>query len=220
MSTAHGHSADGHHAHGGPDHVPHVTPLPVYLKTFGALLMLTGVTVGVSYVNLGSTVNLIIALIIATIKAVTVAALFMHLYADHKFHSVVFASSVVFLLVFVSFTMFDTEYRHRFGSVDGERINMNPAPSASAEAPAAPSATPAASGASSAKPAMSAAPPPTVSAAPVDSAPPATSASAAPSASAVTSSSAAAPASAAPSAKPAASAAPAVPAGPAPTPHH
>ena len=141
MSDDHGHD----HAHGGPDHVPHVTPLPVYFKTFGALVFLTLLTIGVSRVNLGHSTNLAIAIIIATTKAATVAAMFMHLYADHKFHTAIFASSLVFLLVFVSFTMFDTEFRGRFGAIDGTRVtNIQdpfnkvppPAPSASA-APAA-----------------------------------------------------------------------------------
>ena len=95
-------SHDAHHDK--PDHVPHISPLSVYLKTFGTLMVLTAVTVGVSYVNLGTTVNLLIALLIATIKAITVAAFFMHLASDHKFHAAVFASSLVFLIIFISFS--------------------------------------------------------------------------------------------------------------------
>lgn len=106
---AHGHA----HQHGGPDHVPHVTPLPVYFKTFGALMVLTIITVGASYVNLGTSVNLFIALFIATIKASVVAALFMHLWHDNKFHTVILVSSGVFLLIFIFFTSFDTTARGR-----------------------------------------------------------------------------------------------------------
>ena len=115
MSDAHAHHNNA------PDHVPHVTPLPVYMKTFGALVVLTVITVGVSRIKLGTTVNLLIALLIATIKASVVAALFMHLAADHKFHSVIFVSSVVFLLIFVSFTMFDTEARGKADPIERER---------------------------------------------------------------------------------------------------
>ncbi len=136
-----------HHHHGGPDHVPHITPLATYFKTYGALIFLTVLTVSVSYVNLGSSVNLGIALLIATIKASVVAALFMHLASDHKFHSVILISSVVFLLVFVTFTMFDTEYRNRVNAEDGQKVNMA-APfataTASAGAPASSAAPPAA----------------------------------------------------------------------------
>ena len=49
------------------------SPLP-YLFTLIALLILTGVTVGASYVNFGSsTVNVIVAMLIATMKASLVA---------------------------------------------------------------------------------------------------------------------------------------------------
>jgi cytochrome c oxidase subunit 4 len=115
MSTAHA------SPHAGADHVPHVTPLDIYLKTFGTLMVLTVITVGASYVNLGTTVNLILALIIATIKATVVAAFFMHLAADHKFHTIVFVSGIVFLLIFVAFTMFDTEFRGKLESVERDR---------------------------------------------------------------------------------------------------
>lgn len=147
-----------HHHHGGPDHVPHITPLSTYFKTYGALLVLTVLTVSVSYVNLGSSVNLGIALLIATIKASVVAALFMHLASDHKFHSVILGSSVVFLFIFIVFTMFDTEYRSRTNVEDGMRTNMAapfavPTASASAGAAAAPAAAPPAAAAPAGEPA-------------------------------------------------------------------
>lgn len=183
MSDAH---ASHRHA---PDHVPHITPLSTYLKTFGTLVVLTLITVGASRVNLGTTVNLGIALVIATIKASVVAAFFMHLAADHKFHTVIFVSSVVFLIIFVSFTMFDTETRGKAEAAEGSRpanyktpfakpsalttVTMPaapaapapaaPAPSASASA-AAPEPAPSASASASAEPATSADAPPAPSA--------------------------------------------------------
>lgn len=133
MSTAHAH-------HESPDHVPHVTPLDTYLKTYGALLVLTVITVGASRVDLGTTANLILALLIATVKATIVAAFFMHLIADHSFHTAIFLSSIVFLMVFVAFTMFDTEARGHTERVRRERpVNVAdpfavPAPPAEASA--------------------------------------------------------------------------------------
>jgi cytochrome c oxidase subunit 4 len=70
-------------------------------------------------VNLGTTVNLLIAVVIATIKASVVAAFFMHLAHDDKFHTIIFVSALVCLGVFVSFTMFDTEWRGRAEELDG-----------------------------------------------------------------------------------------------------
>lgn len=117
---AHDAAAHDHHGH-KPDHVPHVTPLATYLKTFGALMVLTVITVAVSRVDLGTTVNLIIALLIATMKATIVAAIFMHLYADHKFHTVIFVSSVVFLFIFVIFTSFDLNERGKAEMIERDR---------------------------------------------------------------------------------------------------
>jgi cytochrome c oxidase subunit 4 len=118
MSAAHAHE----HAHGGhgKDHVPHVLPIGVYIGTFLTLLVLTAITVAASYVNFGAW-NLVIAMIIATLKAATVALIFMHLWFDHKFHSLIMGSSVLFLVIFISFTMFDTENRGRAESIEGER---------------------------------------------------------------------------------------------------
>ena len=107
----------GHHPE---DHVPHVTPLKVYFITWAALMVLTIITVAASYVNFGPW-NVVIAVVIATIKALTVALLFMHLWFDHKFHAMIMGSSIIFLGIFVSFVMFDTEHRGHADSIEGER---------------------------------------------------------------------------------------------------
>lgn len=113
------HAQHGHGGH-GKDHVPHVLPLSTYFKTWGALMVLTVITVGASYVNFGPG-NLVIAMLIATAKAATVSLVFMHLWYDHKFHGVIFVSSLVFLGIFIAFTMFDTETRGRAEAMEGER---------------------------------------------------------------------------------------------------
>ncbi|MFT3769857.1 MAG: cytochrome C oxidase subunit IV family protein [Minicystis sp.] len=109
------------HGHGGKDHVPHILPFSTYLATLVALLVLTAITVGVSYIDFGSA-NVWIALLVATIKAGIVALVFMHLFFDHKFHSVILVMGLLFLGVFVAFTMFDTETRGRNNDpVKGDR---------------------------------------------------------------------------------------------------
>ena len=115
MSDSHAHGA-----HAAPDHHPHVLPVTTYFATFGVLLVLTGITVVASRFDFGSA-NLVIAILIATIKASIVGAMFMHLAFDHKFHSIIIASSLIFLAVFIAFTMFDTEYRGRSDVIEGER---------------------------------------------------------------------------------------------------
>jgi cytochrome c oxidase subunit 4 len=111
--------ASGHGHHGG-DHVPHVLPIGVYIATWVTLIVLTVVTVAASYFNFG-TWNLILALGIATTKACVVAAIFMHLRYDRKFHTIIFSFSVIFLGIFISFTMFDTETRGRADAIEADR---------------------------------------------------------------------------------------------------
>ena len=55
----------------------HVVPLRVYVAIFCALLVLTGVTVWVAELDLGPA-NTVVALSIATVKAVLVVLYFMH----------------------------------------------------------------------------------------------------------------------------------------------
>jgi len=114
------HDNDHDHAHGGKDHKPHVLPMKIYIGTWLTLLVLTVITVGASYVDVGSA-NILIALGIATIKATTVAAMFMHLRWDHKFHAIVFSFSLVFLAIFIVFTMYDTETRGRADVLQKDR---------------------------------------------------------------------------------------------------
>lgn len=100
---------DGGH---GADHVPHVTPLGHYFGVFAALIVFTAITVGVSYLDFGGW-NLVIAMLVATAKATLVAAIFMHLLHDLRFHAIIFAFSVIFLGIFIIFTSFDMFARGR-----------------------------------------------------------------------------------------------------------
>ncbi len=103
------------------EHVPHVLPLSRYLGVWGALLVLTGATVGVSYLDFG-TWNVVIALLVATTKALLVASVFMHLaYEKQKFNAVVFLSSAVFLATLMALTMIDTKSRGLNEEIEGAR---------------------------------------------------------------------------------------------------
>ena len=57
----------------------HIIPFKVYMSVFAALLFLTVVTVLATLLDYGSSVNLIIAMSIASVKAGMVALYFMHL---------------------------------------------------------------------------------------------------------------------------------------------
>jgi caa(3)-type oxidase subunit IV len=84
----------------------HVLPLKTYLATGAALLALTAITVGVSFIHLGGW-NAIVAVGIASIKALLVALIFMHLLYDKKVFLVIFSTAIVFLGIFLALTMFD-----------------------------------------------------------------------------------------------------------------
>ena len=87
--------------------VPHILPLRIYLGVAGALLVLTAITVFAAQTDFGSW-NLVVALLIAAAKAILVALFFMHLKYDNRIYSVIFVGAILFLGIFITFTMFDT----------------------------------------------------------------------------------------------------------------
>ena len=98
----------GHGDKHGDDHgLAHVMPVKVLLTVGGALLFLTAVTVWVTYVDLGRSGNLVVAMVIATIKAGLVCAYFMHLRWDRPYNALVFLSSIVFVGLFIIVTLID-----------------------------------------------------------------------------------------------------------------
>ena len=100
----------------------HVLPLKLYLGVGAALLFMTVLTVIVSTIPLGGW-NLVVALSIASIKALLVASFFMHLYYDHKLYFVIFAVALLTLTVFIVLTMFDTLERGAIYDVKARPIN-------------------------------------------------------------------------------------------------
>ncbi|MEX0772885.1 MAG: cytochrome C oxidase subunit IV family protein [Balneolales bacterium] len=89
----------------------HVVPLKTLLYNAGALLVLTILTVAVTWLHIPEPFNVVVAIGIACIKASLVAMIFMNLYWDNKFNTIVFLSSLVFFLVFVFITLLDTLFR-------------------------------------------------------------------------------------------------------------
>jgi len=88
-------------------HEEHVLPLKIYFGVAGALLVLTVVTVAVSYIDFGA-FNMVIAMAIAATKASLVALVFMHLYWDNKLYLTIFVMSILMLTIFIVITLFDT----------------------------------------------------------------------------------------------------------------
>jgi len=88
-------------------HVLSFTQLGVVLAI---LLVLTGVTVGVSYIHLGF-FNIPVALAIACTKVTFVLLFFMHLKYEGRIINISFLSTVAVLVVLIGLTFWDVAYR-------------------------------------------------------------------------------------------------------------
>jgi len=111
----------------------HTSSSSIYLIILGALLVLTCVTVGAAYVDFGS-FNLVIAVLIATVKATLVAMFFMHLRHDPPINAIIFVSSLIFLGLFLLFPLIDIQSRDK---VVPYGLRMQTQPAAQKQAPAA-----------------------------------------------------------------------------------
>ncbi|QDU84067.1 hypothetical protein Pla163_11690 [Planctomycetes bacterium Pla163] len=92
---------DDHHG------LAHTMSPKMLIGIWAALIALTGFTVWTAGLHLHP-FDLVIAMIIATVKALLVALFFMHLLYDRPFNGLVFMLSFVFAAIFVVFSMFDT----------------------------------------------------------------------------------------------------------------
>ena len=86
-------------AHANDDIQKHVR---TYLMVFGALMVGTILTVGVSYLRLPTHLAILVALVIATVKGSLVALFFMHLNHEKKLIYYALALTAVFF-VFLMF---------------------------------------------------------------------------------------------------------------------
>jgi cytochrome c oxidase subunit 4 len=93
----------------GHAEVGHVVPLRTLIGVLVVLLVLTVVTVAITWVDLG-TLNLVAALVIAVVKGSLVGLYFMHLRWDRPFNAVIFVSSLVVVVLFVLFALLDSAH--------------------------------------------------------------------------------------------------------------
>jgi len=75
------------------------------------LFLLTIITVAVTFVQIPSPWNVIIAIAIAIVKASIVAAFFMNLYWDSRFNLMLLAMGILFFILLIGITLLDTLYR-------------------------------------------------------------------------------------------------------------
>ena len=93
----------------------HVAPKSQLYAVFGALMVLTVVTVLVSRVNLGY-MNLPVAMAVAIAKALLVILIFMEVKYSPKLVQVTAASGFLFLGIMVLYTMTDYLSRNLLGA--------------------------------------------------------------------------------------------------------
>jgi cytochrome c oxidase subunit 4 len=91
---AHNHSSEGHLENG------HALPFSTYINVFVTLMVLKVVTVAVSRVDFG-VMNIVVAMVVASIKALVVALFFMHLKYEDKvtWTFAVFPIILLFILI-------------------------------------------------------------------------------------------------------------------------
>jgi cytochrome c oxidase subunit 4 len=118
----------------------HISPKPTYYAIFGALMVLTGVTVGVAFINLGA-LNFPVALAIAILKATLVILFFMHVKYSSRLTKLICGSAFFFLLVLFGLTMTDYLSRGWFTSprgtaTAGTQVTVGPASPEAEQEPA------------------------------------------------------------------------------------
>ena len=118
MSTPTAEHAHDSHGHGHEGEFSHPMPIWMLLTVFVTLLLLTVATVYQSSFDLGN-IEVWLSLAIATVKAGLVIAFFMHLLWDKPLNMIIILSSLIFVSLFLGFTMMDAQgYR--------ENLIMNP----------------------------------------------------------------------------------------------
>ena len=80
----------------------HVSPIRTYLTIFGALMVLTLVTVLAAYVNLGA-----FNPVVAIFKATLVVLYFMHVKYSSRLTKLVVLTGIFFLVILLGETMMD-----------------------------------------------------------------------------------------------------------------
>lgn len=104
------------------EHKHHIIPYKVYYYVFGGLIFLTISTVITASIDLGG-FNVPLALGIAGVKASLVVMFFMALKYDSKVNVMIFSVGLLFVVVFLAFTLLDTETRDVFDRTKGQTIS-------------------------------------------------------------------------------------------------
>lgn len=95
-------------AHADKEH--HVVPYRVYFVVWAALLVLTVITVAVSYVDMKH-VTVLTAMLIATFKSMLVLLYFMHVRFEKPLYAVMILAALGTYAIFIGLTFVDYLFR-------------------------------------------------------------------------------------------------------------
>lgn len=84
----------------------HVVPKKIYYLIFATLMVLTGVTIAVAFINLGP-LNNVVAMGIAVFKATLVVLYFMHVRYSSRLTWVIVGAAFFWLIIMVALTLSD-----------------------------------------------------------------------------------------------------------------
>jgi cytochrome c oxidase subunit 4 len=99
-----------HDEHDG--HIAHALPWQALVAVWAVLMVFTVLTVWAARQGLGSQTSFTVAMIIATIKAGLVMAVFMHLWWDKRMNLFAFLGSFLFVMLFIGMALTDkSEYK-------------------------------------------------------------------------------------------------------------
>jgi cytochrome c oxidase subunit IV len=104
MASDHAHTHT--HPHGQAHGTGHVSPIGLYVTIFLSLMVLTAVTVGAAYINLGQ-FNFLVAMIIAVFKASLVVWFFMHVKYQSSLTKLTVATGLFFLALLLGMMLID-----------------------------------------------------------------------------------------------------------------
>ena len=88
------------------EHTEHIVKPGTYVAIITTLLFLTGLTVTAAYINLGR-FNIVVALVIATLKAALVVLFFMHAKFSPRRTQLVIVAGIFWLIILLFMTLSD-----------------------------------------------------------------------------------------------------------------
>ncbi len=88
-----------------------IVSVPVYVTVFALLLLLTGLTTWIAFIDLGP-MNTVVALVIAVTKMVLVILFFMHVRYSDGLTRIVILAGFFWLAILIALTLSDFLTRH------------------------------------------------------------------------------------------------------------